>query len=166
MAARLSKRDENPGEPKADSAFKTISEVSSALDVPQHVLRFWETKFKHIQPVKRRGGRRYYRPDDVEHLRVIQTLLHKEGFTIKGAIRHFAKHGTRTTRAMLQAQELKAAEEMGIDPTAAPVRPGKRAMKAAKAAQQTTEQAPSSSIPAPALSKLLNELRELRGMLE
>jgi len=72
---------------KSASAFRTISEVSTELDVPQHVLRFWETKFPQIRPLKRGGGRRYYRPDDVELLRRIQHLLYKEGYTIKGVQR-------------------------------------------------------------------------------
>ena len=70
---------------KANDAFKTISEVSSLLDVPQHVLRFWETKFSSLRPLKRSGGRRYYRPDDVAVLRRIRQLLYVDGFTIKGA---------------------------------------------------------------------------------
>lgn len=72
---------------KSATAFRTISEVSAELDVPQHVLRFWETKFPQIRPLKRGGGRRYYRPEDVELLRRIQSLLHKEGYTIKGVQR-------------------------------------------------------------------------------
>jgi len=72
---------------KSATAFRTISEVSSDLDVPQHVLRFWETKFPQIRPLKRGGGRRYYRPEDVELLRRIQSLLYREGYTIKGVQR-------------------------------------------------------------------------------
>jgi DNA-binding transcriptional MerR regulator len=72
---------------KSATAFRTISEVSTELDVPQHVLRFWETKFPQIRPLKRGGGRRYYRPEDVELLRRIQSLLYKEGYTIKGVQR-------------------------------------------------------------------------------
>ena len=70
---------------KANDAFKTISEVSALLDVPQHVLRFWESKFFNLRPLKRRGGRRYYRPNDVAVLRRIRQLLYVDGFTIKGA---------------------------------------------------------------------------------
>ena len=70
---------------KANDAFKTISEVSALLDVPQHVLRFWESKFTSLSPLKRSGGRRYYRPDDVAVLRRIRQLLYVDGFTIKGA---------------------------------------------------------------------------------
>ncbi|MBP7340302.1 MerR family transcriptional regulator [Niveispirillum sp.] len=72
------------GASKSASAFRTISEVSGDLEVPQHVLRFWETKFPQIKPLKRGGGRRYYRPDDVELLRRIQALLYQDGYTIKG----------------------------------------------------------------------------------
>ena len=70
---------------KANDAFKTISEVSALLDVPQHVLRFWESKFSSLRPLKRSGGRRYYRPGDVAVLRRIRQLLYVDGFTIKGA---------------------------------------------------------------------------------
>ena len=72
---------------KASDAFRTISEVSTELDVPPHVLRFWETKFTSLRPLKRSGGRRYYRPDDVALIIKIRDLLYKEGFTIKGAQR-------------------------------------------------------------------------------
>lgn len=70
---------------KSDRALRTISEAADLLDVPQHVLRFWETKFTQIKPLKRNGGRRFYRPEDIETLQVIKTLLYKQGFTIKGA---------------------------------------------------------------------------------
>jgi len=72
---------------KSSDAFRTISEVSAALGVPPHVLRFWETKFTSLRPLKRSGGRRYYRPDDVAVLTKIRDLLYKDGFTIKGAQR-------------------------------------------------------------------------------
>lgn len=72
---------------KSATAFRTISEVSTDLNVPQHVLRFWETKFPQIRPLKRGGGRRYYRPEDVELLRRIQALLYEERYTIKGVQR-------------------------------------------------------------------------------
>ena len=72
---------------KSSDAFRTISEVSAALDVPPHVLRFWETRFTSLRPLKRSGGRRYYRPDDIAVLTRIRDLLYKDGFTIKGAQR-------------------------------------------------------------------------------
>lgn len=72
------------GVAKSAAAFRTISEVATDLDVPQHVLRFWETKFSHIRPLKRAGGRRYYRPEDIALLRRIKALLYDSGYTIRG----------------------------------------------------------------------------------
>jgi DNA-binding transcriptional MerR regulator len=80
---------------KSPEAFRTISEVSAELDVPQHVLRFWESRFTQIKPVKRAGGRRYYRPEDVDLLRGIRTLLYSEGFTIKGVQKVLRDKGMR-----------------------------------------------------------------------
>ena len=78
---------------KSPDAFRTISEVAEDLELPQHVLRFWETRFSQIKPLKRGGGRRYYRPDDVALLRGIRLLLYGEGFTIKGVQRLFREKG-------------------------------------------------------------------------
>lgn len=76
---------ESAGRPqKSSAAFRTISEVADELDVAQHVLRFWESKFAQIRPLKRGGGRRYYRPEDIELLRQIRSLLYDEGYTIRG----------------------------------------------------------------------------------
>jgi DNA-binding transcriptional MerR regulator len=69
---------------KGPDAFRTISEAAEELNVPQHVLRFWETRFSFIRPMKRAGGRRFYRPQDIAVLRGVKTLLHEDGFTIKG----------------------------------------------------------------------------------
>jgi len=80
---------------KSPEAFRTISEVAEELDVPQHVLRFWETKFSQIKPMKRAGGRRYYRPDDVALLIGIKTLLYTDGFTIKGVKKVLRERGLR-----------------------------------------------------------------------
>ncbi|MCW5699398.1 MAG: MerR family transcriptional regulator [Rhodospirillales bacterium] len=70
---------------KSPTAFRTIAEVAEELDLPQHVLRFWESKFPQVRPLKRGGGRRYYRPEDVTVLHRIRSLLHEEGYTIRGA---------------------------------------------------------------------------------
>lgn len=78
---------------KSASAFRTISEVADDLEVPPHVLRFWETKFSQVRPLKRGGGRRYYRPEDVALLRRIRTLLYQDGYTIKG-VQKLLKDGT------------------------------------------------------------------------
>ncbi|WP_027835463.1 MerR family transcriptional regulator [Maritalea myrionectae] len=80
---------------KSPDAFRTISEAADELDLPQHVLRFWETRFKQIKPLKRGGGRRYYRPDDVQLLSGIRYLLYDEGFTIKGVQKILKEHGAR-----------------------------------------------------------------------
>lgn len=80
---------------KAPDAFRTISEVSEALDTPAHVLRFWESKFNQIKPVKRAGGRRYYRPDDIALLAGIKFVLHEQGMTIKGAQKLLRENGVK-----------------------------------------------------------------------
>jgi DNA-binding transcriptional MerR regulator len=80
---------------KSETALRTIGEVADDLDLPQHVLRFWETKFAEIEPVKRAGGRRYYRPRDVELLVAIRHLLYGEGYTIKGVQRMLKDQGAR-----------------------------------------------------------------------
>ena len=80
---------------KGPDAFRTISEVAEDLNLPQHVLRFWETRFAQIRPMKRGGGRRYYRPDDIDLLRGIRQLLYGEGYTIKGVQRILKEQGSR-----------------------------------------------------------------------
>ena len=80
---------------KGPQAFRTISEASDELGVPQHVLRFWETKFSFIRPMKRAGGRRFYRPQDLEVLRGVRTLLHDDGYTIKGVQRLHSEQGVK-----------------------------------------------------------------------
>jgi DNA-binding transcriptional MerR regulator len=87
---------------KAPEAFRTISEVADDLDLPQHVLRFWETRFRDIKPMKRGGGRRYYRPDDVELLRGIRHLLYGEGYTIRGVQRILREQGAKFVQAVWQ----------------------------------------------------------------
>lgn len=85
---------------KAPDAFRTISEVADELDLPQHVLRFWESRFRDIKPMKRGGGRRYYRPDDVELLRGIRHLLYGEGYTIRGVQRILREQGAKFVQAV------------------------------------------------------------------
>jgi DNA-binding transcriptional MerR regulator len=87
---------------KAPDAFRTISEVADELDVPQHVLRFWESRFPQIRPMKRAGGRRYYRPDDVDLLRGIRHLLYGEGYTIRGVQRILREQGPKFVQAVWQ----------------------------------------------------------------
>ncbi len=85
-------------EVKAPSAFRTISEVASNLEVPQHVLRFWESKFQQVRPMKRGGGRRYYRPEDVVLLSNIKELLYTQGLTIRG-VQKLLREGSKSTMA-------------------------------------------------------------------
>jgi DNA-binding transcriptional MerR regulator len=80
---------------KSPEAYRTIREVADSMDLPQHVLRFWETRFPQIRPLKRAGGRRYYRPDDIERLRLIRRLLYDEGYTIKGVQKLFKEQGVQ-----------------------------------------------------------------------
>jgi DNA-binding transcriptional MerR regulator len=86
---------------KSPDAFRTISEVADDLDIPQHVLRFWETRFTQIKPMKRSGGRRYYRPDDVDLLRGIRRLLYGEGYTIRGVQRILKEYGIKAVQGLV-----------------------------------------------------------------
>lgn len=90
---------------KGSDAFRTISEVADELDLPQHVLRFWETRFTSIRPLKRGGGRRYYRPDDVDLLKGIRHLLYSQGYTIKGVQRILKESGLRHVQAIGRGEE-------------------------------------------------------------
>ena len=131
---------------KSASAYRTISEVSDELSVPQHVLRFWETKFSQVRPLKRGGGRRYYRPEDIELLRQIQKLLYEDGYTIKGVQRLLREGRTRPPV-----------------PKPASNPPERRAPVVAE-----PESAVDSSLPEPLraeLKSLLAELRQLRAAL-
>lgn len=106
---------------KAPDAYRTISEVGEDLDIAQHVLRFWETRFPQIKPLKRGGGRRYYRPDDVELLKGIRHLLYREGYTIKGVQRILKEQGPRGVQAVGKAgglvPDLAPAHPEDLEPT-------------------------------------------------
>jgi DNA-binding transcriptional MerR regulator len=104
---------------KSPEAFRTISEVAVELDLPQHVLRFWESRFAQIRPVKRAGGRRYYRPDDVDLLRGIRALLYGEGYTIKGVQKLLRDHGARYVADIGQGEAM-VAPAPAIEPGDAP----------------------------------------------
>ncbi len=116
--------DARPRAKKAPNAFRTISEVADELHIPQHVLRFWETKFPQIKPLKRGGGRRYYRPDDILLLRRISDLLYIQGYTIKGVQRLLREGGGQLSEDIppATAAERAAAEaEQGdVSSVAAP----------------------------------------------
>ncbi len=105
---------------KSPDAFRTISEVADDLDLPQHVLRFWETRFTQIKPLKRGGGRRYYRPDDVALITGLKTLLYGQGYTIKGVQRILKEQGVRAVQAVGRGGVLPAAAGDAARAEAAP----------------------------------------------
>jgi DNA-binding transcriptional MerR regulator len=129
---------------KSAAAFRTISEVSDELDVPQHVLRFWEGKFSQVRPLKRGGGRRYYRPEDISLLRRIRDLLYSDGYTIKGV--------QRLLREGRGKEDADAVEAVVAEPGTA------------EAAAAEPEPAAGAD-PSKALKAVIDELSELRDML-
>jgi DNA-binding transcriptional MerR regulator len=160
---------------KSASAFRTISEVSDELDVPQHVLRFWETKFSQIKPMKRGGGRRYYRPEDMALLRRIRELLYVDGYTIKGVQRLLRQSGVK---AVLAGQEDGGAADSSSDETSGNLEAtvisasssvrhaGSQPQPGPAAETPVQQQAPGLDEPTrKALRAVLAELTELREML-
>jgi DNA-binding transcriptional MerR regulator len=144
---------------KAQGAFRTISEVADELDVPQHVLRFWETKFTQVKPLKRGGGRRYYRPEDVALLKHIYYLLYTEGYTIKGAQKLLKGQGRNQIAAQVAASEEKEAVLME-QPKAT------HANEAVAVAEASTPGVPKlNESQRSALQGILEELKALRSML-
>jgi DNA-binding transcriptional MerR regulator len=113
---------------KAPEAFRTISEVAQELDVPQHVLRFWESRFREIKPMKRGGGRRYYRPNDLDLLRGIRHLLYSEGYTIRGVQRLLREQGPRFVQSVWQPGAPRLAPQPADDEAA--IEPGEEAARA------------------------------------
>jgi len=143
---------------KSATAFRTISEVSVELEVPQHVLRFWETKFPQIKPLKRGGGRRYYRPDDVELLRRIQQLLHREGYTIKGVQRLLKE--SRAAETMMPA-----ADATEMEPETASLFDSSVIVESQTATITGTVRIGSDDRRRQDLRALLHELMEIRALL-
>jgi len=146
---------------KSASAFRTISEVAGDLDVPQHVLRFWESKFSQVKPLKRGGGRRYYRPEDVDLLRGIRHLLYTDGYTIKGVQKLLRNNGTRSVResgkTISQTGQDQAAQRAAIcrfEDAAAP-----------EMAAATDGTNPGSAMDRERLADVVEELSALRDML-
>lgn len=144
--------DLRPG--KSQAAFRTISEVADELDVAQHVLRFWESKFPQVRPMKRGGGRRYYRPEDVEALRQIRKLLYDEGYTIKGAQRSLRARRTATRDAEPRQADLGGPLARSDEPPTAPAHPLPRPKPRLLPADTRR-----------ALERLQTELTELRALL-
>ena len=132
---------------KSADAFRTISEVATALDVPQHVLRFWESKFAQVRPLKRGGGRRYYRPEDVELLQTIRGLLYDDGYTIKGVQKLLRDGSLKPKRG--------SAKTTSPSPAAPEAPPSAPAAGAKLSPQQRR-----------ALQGVLDELEQLKTLLE
>jgi DNA-binding transcriptional MerR regulator len=188
-AARLDGGDAGRAKPKkAPNAFRTISEVADELHIPQHVLRFWETKFPLVKPLKRGGGRRYYRPDDIALLRRISDLLYIQGYTIKGVQRLLREGGGRLSDDIPPAtpdEQAEAEAERGavlqvdtepqlpmpglIPPGPAPTRSARTTARAAgaPAADQGGDTAASAEVERlrSVLATTLRELEALRALL-
>ena len=114
---------------KSAAAFRTISEVATDLDVAQHVLRFWESKFPQVRPLKRGGGRRYYRPEDVDLLRQIRSLLYDEGYTIKG-VQKLLKSRRSQREELVEVAARSAKDEVDADDHGAELRKLRRELSA------------------------------------
>ena len=151
---------------KSADAYRTISEVAEGMDLPQHVLRFWETRFPQIKPLKRGGGRRYYRPEDIELLAAIKRLLYGEGYTIKGV------------QKLLKEQGAQAVARISTGPSPRPAARSPSPSPAPSAAPQPRSDPPMRPAPAPAtprpalasgdlaaLRAVLGELREAERIL-
>lgn len=164
---------------KSPEAFRTIGEVSEELDVPKHVLRFWESKFAQLKPMKRGGNRRYYRPEDIELLRGIRTLLHDEGYTIRGLQRVIRQQGVsyvknywRAPRAHSAAQGKPALPDLAGE-TAGHARKAALEQAKSQARPQRLQSAARNAPRAPALSAeqqqtletALSELEQCRHLL-
>jgi DNA-binding transcriptional MerR regulator len=145
---------------KSPDAFRTISEVAEEMDLPQHVLRFWETRFPQIKPLKRRGGRRYYRPEDIGLLRAVKQLLYGEGYTIKGVQKLLKEQGVAAVaRAFAGEGEIEAPflDEPAPAARAARPEPQVRASLAAKSGAEAGDIA--------ILRTALADLREAERLL-
>lgn len=126
---------------KSPDAFRTISEAAAELDVPQHVLRFWETRFTQIKPMKRAGGRRYYRPADVELLKGIRSLLYSEGYTIRGVQKILKEDGAGYV-AEVGRGDIEPRKREGEMATAPPPGTAKAAPRMGRTAAKPTSAAP------------------------
>ncbi|MEM8973605.1 MAG: MerR family transcriptional regulator [Pseudomonadota bacterium] len=141
---------------KSADAFRTISEVADELDVPKHVLRFWEIKFPQIKPMKRGGGRRYYRPEDMALLSGIRELLHSEGYTIKGVQKILKEQGADYAKSFGQFADEGAAP-------ASKTKAGKAAKAPAK--KRASRARDMASIDKRVLQKMCDELETCRSIL-
>jgi DNA-binding transcriptional MerR regulator len=172
---------------KAPDAFRTISEVAQELDVPQHVLRFWESRFREIKPMKRGGGRRYYRPNDLDLLRGIRHLLYSEGYTIRGVQRLLREQGLRFVQSVWQegapqpvhqpgdVEEDEAALEQAVEDAGEPRLPLAGVDEGERSEQRSAPPALRAAAPPPVglaredvqkLQAALRELTECRRLLD
>ena len=155
--------DRGRGAVKSATAYRTISEVSDELDIPQHVLRFWETRFAQVKPLKRGGGRRYYRPEDIKLLRRIQKLLYEEGYTIRG-VQKLLREGRIAAPVGRDEPLRRPGTDVGSSKTAATE--ASAAMLADDAAgigASPTRPLASASLPASVRAELRAALAELRA---
>jgi DNA-binding transcriptional MerR regulator len=159
---------------KSPDAFRTISEAATELRVPQHVLRFWETKFSQIKPMKRAGGRRYYRPNDIDILKGIRGLLYDEGYTIRGVQRIFKEEGnsfiTSVGRGEITPRKGDAFREGAPLPGQAKIAP-RRGGAAQKAVEIPSADSPLGTYSIPSshseqLKAALRDLTDARKLLE
>jgi DNA-binding transcriptional MerR regulator len=142
---------------KASGAFRTISEVADELDVQQHVLRFWETKFSQVKPLKRGGGRRYYRPEDVALLKHIHYLLYTEGYTIKGVQKLLKGQGKNQIAAQQMAGDEPQTVQAKIPAANAPVEQQAQVAEPSRVVKLSDHQRD-------ALETMLDELKALRAL--
>lgn len=152
---------------KSPDAFRTISEAAEELDVPQHVLRFWETRFTQIKPMKRAGGRRYYRPADVELLKGIRSLLYRDGYTIRGVQKILKEDGASYVAGVGRGEiepRKREGDEMASAPPPGMARAAPRIGKAVAAPAAppaaTATEAPAGQPPPAAEVKVVNRLSE------
>ncbi len=163
---------------KSPDAFRTISEVAEELDLPQHVLRFWETRFSQIKPLKRGGGRRYYRPGDVDLLKGIRKLLYGEGYTIKGVQRILKSESVRFVESLGRGEQVleRRFNEADADDDAAPERDRQQGAASASAEEgdysapapdhDRRESSQRSALDIGQLQAALEELKECQRLLD
>ena len=153
---------------KSAEAFRTISEVADEIGIAKHVLRFWEVKFGHIRPMKRGGGRRYYRPEDMELLKGIRHLLYREGYTIKGVQKILREQGLEVVKALGRGEE---PPDPQVARSVAVATPGAEAPKAKRASSKAPrDDGRATGTPAPALDgttirAMIAALEECRKVL-
>jgi DNA-binding transcriptional MerR regulator len=147
---------------KSDTAFRTIGEVAEDLDIPAHVLRFWESKFSQLKPLKRGGGRRYYRPEDIQLLRHIRQCLYQEGYTIRGVQKLLGGGADAADNGTAISDTTDAPSLFPLDPN--PARPTAAASLSSRPARRAAARAAKPELKA-ALEDIRRELLEARGLL-